>query len=132
VLAGGAAACGLVGLSACTVSDGLSDSPAGAGRASVEPGGVLTDGLETGSALPFENVDGEPAVLVRLDDGAYAAWSAVCTHQGCTVSYRDAALRCPCHGSVFDPADGSVLEGPADEPLPSVDVQEGPGGVSLA
>ena len=41
-----------------------------------------------------------------------------CTHQGCTVSWNEDAKRfaCPCHGSKFNP-DGSVANGPAEEPL---------------
>ena len=49
--------------------------------------------------------------------------SAVCPHEGCEVSWRDAenVFSCPCHDSNFA-ADGSRLNGPADrglEPLPS-------------
>jgi thiosulfate dehydrogenase [quinone] large subunit len=63
---------------------------------------------------------GGPAVLVRLPSGEMVAYSAVCTHQGCTVGYdpRRRLLVCPCHGSTFDPARGArVLSGPATRPL---------------
>lgn len=56
------------------------------------------------------------------------AYSAVCTHQGCTVAYSGGQLACPCHGSVFDPANGAaVVNGPAQTPLPGilVEVQNG-------
>jgi rieske iron-sulfur protein len=75
-------------------------------------------------------------VLIRLDtsslseetrmraaDGV-AAYSAVCTHQGCPVSMwtsARSAMFCSCHGSVYDPRNAAqVLDGPAPRPLPSL------------
>ena len=76
-----------------------------------------------GSAIKFED-SGNPAVLVHLDNGDFVAYSAVCTHQGCTVAYKDGNLACPCHGSIFDPADGAaVVSGPAQRPLPEIPVK---------
>jgi nitrite reductase/ring-hydroxylating ferredoxin subunit len=76
-----------------------------------------------GSAFTFED-SGNPAVLVHLDNGDFVAYSAVCTHQACTVAYKDGKLACPCHGSVFDPANGaSVVTGPAQRPLPEIPVK---------
>ena len=63
---------------------------------------------------------GDPGLVVRLQDGSFAAFDAVCTHAGCTVSYveRFKALLCPCHGAAFDPNNhGAVLQGPTQEPL---------------
>lgn len=76
-----------------------------------------------GSARPFKD-GGKDAVLVHLDSGEFVAYSAVCTHQSCTVAYRDGQLACPCHGSVFDPANGgSVVTPPADQPLAEIPVE---------
>jgi cytochrome b6-f complex iron-sulfur subunit len=76
-----------------------------------------------GSAVTFKD-GGTPAVLVHLDSGDFVAYSAVCTHQGCTVAYKKGQLACPCHGSLFDPADGgAVITGPAQEPLPEIPVK---------
>ena len=76
-----------------------------------------------GSAVAFED-SGNPAVLVHLDNGDFVAYSAVCTHQGCKVAYQDGNLACPCHGSVFDPANGAeVVAGPAPRPLPEIPVK---------
>jgi Rieske Fe-S protein len=76
-----------------------------------------------GSAVTFKNA-GSPAVLVHLDNGDFVAYSAICTHQGCTVAYKNGQLACPCHGSVFDPAHGAaVVAGPAPKPLPEIPVK---------
>lgn len=76
-----------------------------------------------GSAKPFKD-GGKDAVLVRLDGGDFVAYSAVCTHQGCTVAYKDGQLACPCHGSVFDPANGGeVVTPPAEQPLAEIPVE---------
>jgi Rieske Fe-S protein len=51
------------------------------------------------------------------------AFSAVCTHQGCTVnSVAGGHIDCPCHGSSFDAATGAVRNGPATRPLAKVAV----------
>jgi Rieske Fe-S protein len=82
-----------------------------------------------GSAVEFTDEEsGQQAVLVRLESGDFAAYSAVCTHRGCIVGYRDDQLACPCHGSVFDPANGAaIVNGPATQPLPEIpiDVRNG-------
>ena len=76
-----------------------------------------------GRAYKFKD-SGNPAFLVHLDNGDFVAYSAICTHQGCTVAYKNGNLACPCHGSVFDPANGAaVIAGPAPSPLPEIPVK---------
>lgn len=55
--------------------------------------------------------------LVKDDKGIFAQ-SAVCTHLGCITrpNVGEDGFFCPCHGSRFA-LDGTVLEGPAPEPL---------------
>jgi cytochrome b6-f complex iron-sulfur subunit len=82
-----------------------------------------TSEVAPGSAVKFKD-SGKPAVLVHLQSGEFAAYSAVCTHQQCEVAYRNGQLACPCHGSVFDPASGAeVVNGPARLPLPEIPVE---------
>ena len=88
--------------------------------------------------------NGTPAYALRLPEaipgsleagGAhYAAFSRICTHQGCIVNFtentellavsynyrsQNPALACRCHFSVFDVTKaGLAVSGPAIEPLP--------------
>ena len=51
-------------------------------------------------------------------EGEFRCFTAVCTHQGCIVSsVSDGNINCECHGSAFSIADGSVVTGPATQPL---------------
>jgi Rieske Fe-S protein len=79
------------------------------------------------SAVSYTNAEnGLPEVLVRLPNGRFVAYSAVCSHQGCTVAYRPQIrkLVCPCHGGVYDPARGGVVvSGPPPIPLAKVMVE---------
>jgi Rieske Fe-S protein len=62
-------------------------------------------------------------VLIRGAADDVHAFSAVCTHQGCTVnSIAGGTIGCPCHGSQFDATTGQVRTGPAVRPLPTVAV----------
>ncbi len=76
-----------------------------------------------GSTMPFTANDGNPAILFRTNAGVFA-YSAICTHQGCTVAYDGLShsMNCPCHGAKFDAASGAVLAGPAPIPLPKISV----------
>jgi Rieske Fe-S protein len=65
----------------------------------------------------------ERVVLSRPESGRVRAFSTVCTHQGCAVDQlAGGTLTCPCHGSKFAVADGSVVSGPARRPLPELPV----------
>jgi cytochrome b6-f complex iron-sulfur subunit len=104
-------------------SDGGSKASSGG---DAQAGGVAIASeseVAPGSAHKFKD-SGNPAVLVHLKSGDFVAYSAVCTHQGCTVAYKGGKLACPCHGSVFDPAKGAeVVAGPAPTPLPEIPVK---------
>lgn len=65
---------------------------------------------------------GAKVAAYRDEKGATTLHSAICTHMGCTVAWNTAERTwdCPCHGSRFK-TDGSVISGPAESPLPSVE-----------
>ena len=63
-------------------------------------------------------------IVAQPSEGQYKAYSPVCTHQGCQLQVQDSnRIVCPCHGSEFATADGSVLHGPAETPLKTYSVQ---------
>jgi len=60
----------------------------------------------------------EKIVLTQPTEGEFKAFTAVCTHQGCTVTtVKDGTINCPCHGSMYSIEDGSVVRGPAPAAL---------------
>ena len=90
--------------------------------------------LKVGATKSFVLANSAPAILFRTKTGVFA-YSAICTHQGCTVSYSAASktLKCPCHGAEFDPlASGTAITGPATNPLGKVKVAVESGWVVLA
>ncbi len=117
------AAVGAVALSACgsgTPSAGPTAAPPAA--APGESLASLAD-IEVGKAKAAKTADGKDVIVTRTADGTAAAFSAICTHQGCAVVPAGAELECPCHNSIFDAATGAVKKGPADQPLPSIAVK---------
>jgi Rieske Fe-S protein len=102
---------------------GGGSSDGGSKAASSKAAIAAESDVAPGSAVTFKDA-GNPAVLVHLKNGDFVAYSAVCTHQGCTVAYKNGQLACPCHGSVYDPAKGAeVVAGPAPKPLPEISVK---------
>ena len=68
-------------------------------------------------------LDKQKIVLTSGPGGTVNGFSAVCTHQGCTVNeVGGGAISCPCHGSKFDAQTGAVVAGPAPSPLPRIAV----------
>ena len=67
-----------------------------------------------GAIFPDQNV-----VVTQPVAGQFKAFSATCTHEQCIVSrIQQGRIICPCHGSEYNIADGSVANGPATRPLP--------------
>jgi len=89
--------------------------------------------LEPGTALMFK-FGSSPAMLIHAADASWVAFSAVCTHLGCTVEFQPAQNRihCACHGGVYDPATGKNVSGPPPRPLKSYKVDVKPDGVIVS
>jgi Rieske Fe-S protein len=72
-------------------------------------------------------------VLTQPTSGVVNAFTAICTHARCTVSsVSGGTINCPCHGSKFHIADGSVANGPAAQPLAAIPIHVAGGSVTLA
>ena len=71
------------------------------------------------------SVSGKKVAVYRDEEGAVHTISPICTHLRCDVAWNGAekSWDCPCHGSRFRP-DGSVLNGPARDPLAKIDLEE--------
>jgi Rieske Fe-S protein len=105
------------------------DTNAGAGRSA---GAVLAKvaDIPVGGGKVFE---AEQVVVTQPQQGTIKAFSAVCTHEGCTVvDVSSDTINCPCHGSRFAVADGAVVQGPAPRPLPAVEVTVDGDSIKLA
>jgi Rieske Fe-S protein len=69
----------------------------------------------SGKIVKFGN---NPALVIRTADGKLKAFTAICTHLGCTVQYRPEKkiIWCACHGGQFD-LTGKNIAGPPPAPL---------------
>jgi Rieske Fe-S protein len=100
-----------------------SDSGASSGEpaTSAEASGGGTGGAIATSDVPVGGglvVPDQQVVVTQPKEGEFLAFTAVCTHQQCTVAtVEGGTINCPCHGSKFSIEDGSVVDGPAPSPL---------------
>jgi Rieske Fe-S protein len=85
-------------------------------------GDVPTAALARTAEVPVGGgmiVTGQKIVVTQPEAGTFRAFSSTCTHMGCQVNtVAGGTINCPCHGSKFSVADGSVQAGPAKSPLP--------------
>jgi Rieske Fe-S protein len=143
VTAGTATTVGLAAAATLTACSGSSDSTAtgnssssgsatSGGTSDVSPpspgssgGGSLAklSAVPVGGAISAKGADGKPVVIAQPESGKVVAFSAACTHRGCSVTPNGNKLVCPCHGSQFDALTGAALTGPASSPLPAVAVK---------
>ncbi|MFF7198378.1 Rieske (2Fe-2S) protein [Streptomyces sp. NPDC008079] len=140
-LAAALAACGSSDGSSNAASDSASPSDAGAPTTSAgadpttsDAGTAPTSSAASGGGTALGKTSDVPVgggkiyadqkvVVTQPTAGQYKAFSSTCTHSGCQVgSVSDGTINCPCHGSKFHVADGSVASGPATRPLPSENV----------
>ena len=125
VLVAGAVGASAIALSACSKAATPGAAPQGtatSGSATTrKPIAKLSD-INVGEAIAATGTGGAQLIVARPTSTTVAAFSAVCTHQGCTVAPAGKRLDCPCHGSVFDATTGEVLQGPASRALDKVSV----------
>ncbi|XRQ15691.1 Rieske (2Fe-2S) protein [Actinomadura welshii] len=122
----GAGLAGIAGLAAACGGSGDGDDAGGSGGGdtgggNTGGGGGAGEALASASEIPvgggkvFEDAE---VVVCQPAQGEFKAFSAACTHRGCSVDkVSDGLINCPCHGSTFKISDGSVVSPPADKPL---------------
>jgi Rieske Fe-S protein len=132
----GGASAGALLLAACTPGGADDSGGSGSGSGGSGSGGsgggsgsggsgsaeVSLASIPVGGAVAA-TLAGKPIVVSQPSAGQVVAFSAVCTHQGCTVAPQGKEFDCPCHGSRFDAATGDVINGPARDPLPKLNAQ---------
>jgi Rieske Fe-S protein len=66
----------------------------------------------------------QPGILVKTPAGELRAFTAICTHQACTVQYREEKqhIWCACHNGIYD-LNGKNVSGPPPRPLDPYKVQ---------
>jgi len=130
--AGAACAAVLAGCARYNSSNGIAGGQsAPAGSSSAAPASAAGS---NGSAVLASTTDipvgggkilaGPKIVITQPKAGSFKAFTAVCTHLGCTVgSVSGGTINCPCHGSKFSVTNGSVVNGPASSPLAPVSIK---------
>lgn len=105
------AGCAAVGLAACG---------RGSSTARVTGPAVIAklSDVPVGGSASARGPAGQQLLLARPTAATVVGFSAICTHQGCTVEPSGKELGCPCHDAVYDAFTGQVLSGPAPTPLP--------------
>jgi Rieske Fe-S protein len=133
-LAGVVSACGLLGgnngdnagYGAPAATAAAPHTPS-AGAGAVGGAGAAAGALGATSEIPVGGgkvFASAKVVVTQPAAGQFKGFSAICTHQQCTVDQvSDGTIDCPCHGSQFSVKDGSVISGPASSPLPAAAIK---------
>jgi len=120
-------------LAACGGGSGTATTtPGGSGADGSTPAGSAGGSGGAGTALvatakvPVGGgviLGGPRIVVTQPAQGTFKAFTAVCTHQSCTVAMvKDNVITCPCHGSAYSAMDGSVKNGPATRALRAIPI----------
>lgn len=125
----------LLATGAVTLATGCSKygDNSGSGSSANASGGqelAKTSEIPVGGGKIFTD---EKVVVTQPKKDEFKAFSAICTHLGCTVStVSNGTIDCPCHGSRYRIADGSVAGGPAPKPLPAEQIKVEGNSIRLA
>lgn len=106
-----------IALAGCGGGGEESEAPA------VESGTALatTDEVPVGGGIVLTD---EKVVLTQPTEGEFKAFTAVCTHQGLTVTSVDGdTIRCSHHGSAYSASSGEVTGGPAPQSLATIAIE---------
>lgn len=125
-----AGAVGVTELGACSTS---ASSAGGGGQAQSVTGGkdlAKTTDIPVGGGKIFTAAG---VIVTQPAAGQFKAFSDICTHAGGIIDrVAGGIMQCPLHGSEFSVKDGSVVQGPATQPLPEKTVTVAGGSISVA
>jgi Rieske Fe-S protein len=110
----GAGAIGVGALAGCGSSALPADDEGGGGPVAAKQPIKVSD-IHVGSGMIYPD---QVVVVTQPVAGQFRAFSAMCMHLGCVVTKIDnGKIICPCHGSEYNIADGTVALGPSTTPL---------------
>jgi Rieske Fe-S protein len=118
---------GIVGTATLAACGGSSDTattttapttaPAGGAASAPAADAIKVSDIPVGGGKVFPD---EKIVVTQPKAGEFKAFTAICTHKGCTVkAVANGTINCPCHGSKYNITTGAVVGGPAPAPLAS-------------
>lgn len=112
---------GVYGLAGCGGNDG------GGGGGDGAPQDLAGESIASASEIPVGGgtvFKEQKVVVTQPSEGTFKAFSATCTHRGCTVeTVEDDLIKCFCHGSRYGLQNAEVKAGPAPKPLPEYPVR---------
>ncbi|MEV8044041.1 Rieske (2Fe-2S) protein [Streptomyces griseoluteus] len=120
--------CGEDGGSSATASTSPGESASASGTSDSGTSDSGDGGQALGSVSEIPEGGGkifaaQKVVVTQPKKGEYKAFSAICTHQGCSLNrVANGTVDCSCHGSRFRISDGSVAQGPATQPLAAKEI----------
>ena len=130
---GGVASSLPIAIAACSPQTQKSESPTSSTPPETSPTrldgfhsiGTVTELNQKGQILNKEFAAGGVLVVSNpVNPKTLSAVNSTCTHRGCTVEWKadQKAFVCPCHDAKYS-ADGKVLKGPAEKPLPTYEAK---------
>ncbi|MET7418189.1 Rieske (2Fe-2S) protein [Dactylosporangium sp. NPDC005555] len=121
------AGCAAYGDTGTSSDAGAGAPPPAGGTTTAAEGGAPAAGFAKTSDIPVGGgkiFEDQKIVVTQPTAGQFKCFTAVCTHAGCVVGdVSGGTINCPCHGSKFKVADGSVANGPAGKALKAVAIK---------
>ena len=129
------AACSSNGGDSSDASGSAGGSGGGWSAGSEGSGGGGATALAETTAIPEGSgtIFGDQGVVVtQPKPGDFKGFTNICTHMGCPVHDVTSTINCTCHGSQYSITDGSVVTGPATQPLAAKPLKVSGQEISLA